>query len=39
VINGPAIVQEATSALVLYQGDYLEVAPDLSLVIAVGSQA
>lgn len=38
-IEGPAIVQEATSSTVIYSGDRLEVAPDLSLVITVGSFA
>ena len=38
-IAGPAIVQEATSSIVIYRGDQLEVAPDLSLVINVGSFA
>ncbi|MGP4014484.1 hydantoinase/oxoprolinase family protein [Saccharopolyspora sp. 5N708] len=38
-IDGPAVVQEATSSVVFYQGDVLTVAADLSLVIAVGSPA
>ncbi len=37
IVEGPAIVQEATSALVIYGGDRLEVSPDLSLVVSVGS--
>ncbi|MBO0877816.1 MAG: hydantoinase/oxoprolinase family protein, partial [Pseudonocardia sp.] len=35
-IEGPAVVQEATSSVVCYRGDVLTVAPDTSLVIAVG---
>jgi N-methylhydantoinase A len=38
-ITGPAVVQEATSSVVFYEGDVLTVAPDQSLVIAVGSPA
>jgi N-methylhydantoinase A len=33
------VVQEATSSVVFYEGDVLTVAPDQSLVIAVGSPA
>jgi N-methylhydantoinase A len=36
-IEGPAVVQEATSSVVFYRGDVLTVAADQSLVIAVGS--
>jgi N-methylhydantoinase A len=36
-IEGPAVVQEATSSVVFYDGDVLTVAADQSLVIAVGS--
>ncbi|GAA3527857.1 hydantoinase/oxoprolinase family protein [Amycolatopsis ultiminotia] len=38
-ITGPAVVQEATSSVVCYAGDALSVAPDLSLVVSVGSPA
>jgi N-methylhydantoinase A len=38
-IDGPAVVQEATSATVFYPGDALTVEADGSLVIAVGSQS
>jgi N-methylhydantoinase A len=38
-IAGPAVVQEATSSVVFYEGDLLTVAADQSLVIAVGSPA
>ncbi|QRP43661.1 hydantoinase/oxoprolinase family protein [Amycolatopsis sp. FDAARGOS 1241] len=38
-ITGPAVVQEATSSVVFYSGDALTVAPDLSLVVSVGSPA
>jgi N-methylhydantoinase A len=38
-IEGPAVIQEATSSVVIYGGDVLEVARDLSLVISVGSFA
>lgn len=37
-IDGPAVVQEATSSVVFYDGDVLTVAADQSLVIAVGSR-
>ncbi|TNC20212.1 hydantoinase/oxoprolinase family protein [Amycolatopsis alkalitolerans] len=36
-IDGPAVVQEATSSVVCYAGDVLTVAEDASLVITVGS--
>jgi N-methylhydantoinase A/oxoprolinase/acetone carboxylase beta subunit/N-methylhydantoinase B/oxoprolinase/acetone carboxylase alpha subunit len=38
-IAGPAVVQEATSSVVVYDGDELTVAEDGSLVIAVGARA
>jgi N-methylhydantoinase A/oxoprolinase/acetone carboxylase beta subunit/N-methylhydantoinase B/oxoprolinase/acetone carboxylase alpha subunit len=38
-IAGPAVVQEATSSVVVYGGDELTVVEDGSLVIAVGSRA
>jgi N-methylhydantoinase A len=38
-IDGPAVVQEATSSVVFYDGDVLTVAADHSLVIAVGSRS
>jgi N-methylhydantoinase A len=38
-IEGPAVVQEATSSVVCYAGDVLTVAADESLVISVGSPA
>lgn len=38
-LTGPVIVQEATSSIVIYSGDGLTVASDLSLVITVGSFA
>lgn len=34
-IIGPAVVQEATSSVVFYAGDVLQVSPDTSLVISV----
>jgi N-methylhydantoinase A/oxoprolinase/acetone carboxylase beta subunit/N-methylhydantoinase B/oxoprolinase/acetone carboxylase alpha subunit len=37
-IAGPAIVQEATSSVVIYDGDKLSVSDDGSLVITVGSR-
>lgn len=37
--DGPAVIQEATSSIAIYSGDRLEVAPDLTLVITVGSFA
>lgn len=36
-IAGPAVIQEATSSVVIHDGDVLTVAPDHSLVISVGS--
>jgi N-methylhydantoinase A len=36
-VTGPAVVQEATSSVVIHDGDTLTVAPDRSLVITVGS--
>lgn len=36
-VIGPAIVQEATSSVVIYDRDVLTVAPDQSLVVSVGS--
>lgn len=39
LLEGPAVIQEDTSSVVFYSGDRLEVAPDLSLVITVGSFA
>lgn len=36
-IEGPAVVQEATSSVVCYRGDVVTVAADNSLVITVGS--
>jgi len=38
-VTGPAVVQEATSSVVFYDGDVLTVAADHSLVISVGSPA
>jgi len=36
-ISGPAVIQEATSSVVIYSGDVLQVARDFSLIISVGS--
>jgi N-methylhydantoinase A len=36
-VTGPAVIQEATSSVVVHDGDTLTVAPDRSLVISVGS--
>lgn len=38
-IVGPAVVQEATSSVVIFDGDTLLVGPDTSLIISIGSPA